>query len=150
MQVILLETIKNLGDLGSVVDVRPGYGRNFLIPQGKALPATKNNLAEVEERSAELEKQAAELLSAAEARAEKLAEATITVGAKSGDEGKLFGSVGTNNIADAISEQTGVQVEKAEVKLPLGAIRQTGEYEIDLSLHADVTVTIKLTVVPQE
>ncbi|HIK73802.1 MAG: 50S ribosomal protein L9 [Alcanivorax sp.] len=150
MQVILLETIKNLGDLGSVVDVRPGYGRNFLIPQGKALPATKNNLAEVEERRAELEKQAAELLSAAEARAEKLAEATITVGAKSGDEGKLFGSVGTNNIADAISEQTGVQVEKAEVKLPLGAIRQTGEYEIDLSLHADVTVTIKLTVVPQE
>lgn len=148
MQVILLETIKNLGDLGSVVDVRPGYGRNFLIPQGKALPATKNNLAEVEERRAELEKQAAELLSAAEARAEKLAEATITVGAKSGDEGKLFGSVGTNNIADAISEQTGVEVEKAEVKLPLGAIRQTGEYEIDLSLHADVTVTIKLTVVP--
>ena len=150
MQVILLETIKNLGDLGSVVDVRPGYGRNFLIPQGKALPATKNNLAEVEERRAELEKQAAELLSAAEARAEKLAEATITVGAKSGDEGKLFGSVGTANIADAISEQTGVAVEKAEVKLPLGAIRQTGEYETDLSLHADVTVTIKLTVVPQE
>ena len=150
MQAILLETIKNLGDLGSVVDVRPGYGRNFLIPQGKALPATKNNLAEVEERRAELEKQAAELLSAAEARAEKLAEATITVGAKSGDEGKLFGSVGTANIADAISEQTGVAVEKAEVKLPLGAIRQTGEYEIDLSLHADVTVTIKLTVVPQE
>ncbi|MEH6706453.1 MAG: 50S ribosomal protein L9 [Alloalcanivorax venustensis] len=150
MQVILLETIKNLGDLGSVVDVRPGYGRNFLIPQGKALPATKSNLAEVEERRAELEKQAAELLSAAEARAEKLAEATITVGAKSGDEGKLFGSVGTANIADAISEQTGVAVQKAEVKLPLGAIRQTGEYEIDLSLHADVTVTIKLTVVPQE
>ena len=150
MQVILLETIKNLGDLGSVVDVRPGYGRNFLIPQGKALPATKNNLAEVEERRAELEKQAAELLSAAEARAEKLAEATITVGAKSGDEGKLFGSVGTANIADAISEQTGVAVQKAEMKLPLGAIRQTGEYEIDLSLHADVTVTIKLTVVPQE
>ena len=150
MQVILLETIKNLGDLGSVVDVRPGYARNFLIPQGKALPATKNNLAEVEERRAELEKQAAELLSAAEARAEKLAEATITVGAKSGDEGKLFGSVGTANIADAINEQTGVAVEKAEVKLPLGAIRQTGEYEIDLSLHADVTVTIKLTVVPQE
>lgn len=150
MQVILLETIKNLGDLGAVVDVRSGYGRNFLIPQGKALPATKNNLAEVEERRAELEKQAAELLSAAETRAEKLAEATITVGAKSGDEGKLFGSVGTANIADAISEQTGVAVEKAEVKLPLGAIRQTGEYEIDLSLHADVTVTIKLTVVPQE
>lgn len=150
MQVILLETIKNLGDLGSVVDVRPGYGRNFLIPQGKALPATKGNLAEVEARRAELEKQAAEQLGAAESRAEKLAEASVTVAAKSGDEGKLFGSVGTANIADAITEQTGVEVAKAEVKLPYGAIRQTGEYEIDLTLHADVTVTITLTVVPQE
>ncbi len=150
MQVILLETIKNLGDLGSVVDVRPGYGRNFLIPQGKALPATKDNLAEVEARRAELEKQAAEQLGAAEGRAEKLAEASVTVAAKSGDEGKLFGSVGTANIADAITEQTGVEVAKAEVKLPYGAIRQTGEYEIDLTLHADVTVTITLTVVPQE
>ncbi|MFP1681433.1 50S ribosomal protein L9 [Alloalcanivorax sp. C16-1] len=150
MQVILLETIKNLGDLGSVVDVRPGYGRNFLIPQGKALPATKDNLAEVETRRAELEKQAAEQLSAAEGRAEKLAEASVTVAAKSGDEGKLFGSVGTANIADAITEQSGVEVAKAEVKLPYGAIRQTGEYDIDLALHADVTVTIKLVVVPQE
>ena len=150
MQVILLETIKNLGDLGSVVDVRPGYGRNFLIPQGKALPATKDNLAEVEARRAELEKQAAEQLGAAESRAEKLAEASVTVAAKSGDEGKLFGSVGTANIADAITEQTGVEVAKDEVKLPYGAIRQTGEYEIDLTLHADVTVTITLTVVPQE
>ncbi|HBL87886.1 MAG TPA: 50S ribosomal protein L9 [Alcanivorax sp.] len=142
--------MERLGTIGDEVNVKNGFARNFLIPQGKALPATKNNLAEVEERRAELEKQAAELLSAAEARADKLAEATITVGAKSGDEGKLFGSVGTANIADAISEQTGVAVEKAEVKLPLGARRQTGEYEIDLSLHADVTVTIKLTVVPQE
>ena len=150
MQVILLETIKNLGDLGAVVDVRSGYGRNFLIPQGKALPATKNNLAEVEERRAELEKQAAELLSAAEARAEKLAEATITVGAKSGDEGKLFGSVGTRDIAEAITAATGVEVEKSEVKLPHGALRNTGEYEIDVVLHADVTVTIKLAVVPAE
>ena len=150
MQVILLETIKNLGDLGSVVDVRSGYGRNFLIPQGKALPATKDNLAEVEARRAELEKQAAEQLGAAESRAEKLAEASITVAAKSGDEGKLFGSVGTANIADAITEQTGVEVVKAEVKLPHGAIRQTGEYDIDLALHADVTVTVKLVVVPLE
>ena len=150
MQVILLQTIKNLGDLGSVVDVRPGYGRNFLIPQGKALPATKDNLAEVEQRRAELEKEAAEALSAAQARAEKLAEASVTVAAKSGDEGKLFGSVGTRDIAEAASEQTGVAIEKAEVKLPYGAIRQTGEYEIDVALHADVTVTIKLAVVPQE
>lgn len=150
MQVILLETIKNLGDLGSVVDVRPGYGRNFLIPQGKALPATKGNLAEVETRRAELEKQAAEQLSGAQERAEKLAEASVTVAAKAGDEGKLFGSVGTRDIAEAISEQTGVQVSKAEVKLPHGALRQTGEYELDLALHADLTTTIKLVVVPAE
>lgn len=150
MQVILLQTIKHLGNLGSVVDVRSGYGRNFLIPQGKALPATKANLAEVEQRRAELEKEAGNILFAAQERAEKLAEASVTIPAKSGDEGKLFGSVGTRDIAEAISEQSGVEIVKAEVKLPYGAIRQTGEYEIDLALHADVTVTIKLVVVPQE
>ena len=150
MQVILLETIKNLGDLGAVVDVRSGYGRNFLIPQGKALPATKNNLAEVEQRRAELEKHAAEQLAAAQERGEKLNEASVTVTSKAGDEGKLFGSVGTRDIAEAITATTGVEVEKAEVKLPHGALRNTGEYEIDVVLHADVTVTIKLAVVPAE
>ena len=150
MQVILLETIKNLGDLGAVVDVRSGYGRNFLIPQGKALPATKDNLAEVEQRRAELEKHAAEQLAAAQERGEKLNEASVTVSSKAGDEGKLFGSVGTRDIADAITASTGVEVEKAEVKLPHGALRNTGEYDIDVVLHADVTVTIKLAVVPAE
>ena len=150
MQVILLETIKNLGDLGAVVDVRSGYGRNFLIPQGKALPATKNNLAEVEQRRAELEKHAAEQLAAAQERGEKLNEASVTVSFKAGDEGKLFGSVGTRDIAEAITAATGVEVEKSEVKLPHGALRNTGEYEIDVVLHADVTVTIKLAVVPAE
>jgi large subunit ribosomal protein L9 len=150
MQVILLETIKNLGDLGAVVDVRSGYGRNFLIPQGKALPATKNNLAEVEQRRAELEKHAAEQLAAAQERGEKLNEASVTVTSKAGDEGKLFGSVGTRDIAEAITAATGVDVEKSEVKLPHGALRNTGEYEIDVVLHADVTVTIKLAVVPAE
>ena len=150
MQVILLETIKNLGDLGAVVDVRSGYGRNFLIPQGKALPATKDNLAEVEQRRAELEKQAAEQLAAAQERGEKLNEASVTVSSKAGDEGKLFGSVGTRDIAEAITAATGVEVEKSEVKLPHGALRNTGEYEIDVVLHADVTVTIKLAVVPAE
>jgi len=150
MQVILLETIKNLGDLGAVVDVRSGYGRNFLIPQGKALPATKDNLAEVEQRRAELEKQAAEQLAAAQERGEKLNEASVTVTSKAGDEGKLFGSVGTRDIAEAITAATGVEVEKSEVKLPHGALRNTGEYEIDVVLHADVTVTIKLAVVPAE
>ena len=150
MQVILLQTIKNLGDLGAVVDVRSGYGRNFLITQGKALPATKGNLAEVEQRRAELEKQAAEQLAAAQERGEKLNEASVTVTSKAGDEGKLFGSVGTRDIADAITASTGVEVEKAEVKLPHGALRNTGEYDIDVVLHADVTVTIKLAVVPAE
>ena len=150
MQVILLETIKNLGDLGAVVDVRSGYGRNFLIPQGKALPATKENLATVEARRAELEAQAAEQLAAAQARGEKLANAEITLAAKAGDEGKLFGSVGTRDIAEAITVQTGVEVEKAEVKLPNGALRHTGEFEIDVQLHSDVTVAIKLAIVPEE
>ena len=150
MQVILLETIKNLGDLGAVVDVRSGYGRNFLIPQGKALPATKDNLAEVEQRRAELEKHAAEQLAAAQERGEKLNEASVTVSSKAGDEGKLFGSVGTRDIAEAITAQTGVEVEKAEVKLPNGALRHTGEFEIDVQLHSDVTVAIKLAIVPEE
>ncbi|MGB1220554.1 MAG: 50S ribosomal protein L9 [Alcanivoracaceae bacterium] len=150
MQVILLEKITNLGELGSVVDVRAGFGRNFLIPHGKALPATKANLAEVEARRAELEKQAAEQLAAAQGRGEKLEGAEITLGAKAGDEGKLFGSVGTRDIAEAIAAQTGVEVEKAEVKLPLGAIRTTGEFEIDLQLHPEVFLTVKLAVVPEE
>lgn len=149
MQVILLDKIKNLGDLGAVVDVRAGYGRNFLIPQGKALPATKENLAVVEERRAELQKQAEEALAAAQARLEKLAEAQVTIGAKAGDEGKLFGSIGTRDIAEAVSVQTGVEIEKAEVKLPLGALRTTGEFDIDLQLHAEVSTTVKVVIVAE-
>jgi large subunit ribosomal protein L9 len=149
MQIILLEKIKHLGSLGSVVNVRAGYGRNFLIPQGKALPATQDNLASVEARRAELEKQASEALSAAQARAEKLAEASVVIAANAGDEGKLFGSIGTRDIADAVTAGTGVEVEKAEVKLPNGVLRQTGEYEIDLQLHNEVLVTIKVAVVPE-
>lgn len=149
MQIILLEKVKNLGDLGSVVDVRAGYGRNFLIPQGKALPATKDNLATVEVRRAELQAQAEAQLAAAQARGEKLAGVTISIASKAGDEGKLFGSIGTRDIADAIVAQAGVEIEKAEVKLPTGALRQTGEFEIDVQLHSDVTVTIKLAIVPE-
>ena len=150
MQIILLEKVKNLGDLGAVVDVRAGYGRNFLIPQGKALPATKDNLATVEVRRAELQAQAAEQLAAAQARAEKLNGATVSLAAKAGDEGKLFGSVGTRDIAEAITAQTGVEVEKADVKLPNGALRNTGEFEVYVQLHSDVTVAIKLAIVPEE
>ena len=150
MQVILLEKIKNLGELGTVADVRPGYGRNYLIPQGRALPATKENLADVEARRAELERQAAEQLQAAEQRAEALNEARVSLGAKAGDEGKLFGSIGVRDIAEAVSGQTGTEVEKAEVLLPEGPLRRTGEYEIALQLHPEVTATIFLSVVPDE
>jgi large subunit ribosomal protein L9 len=149
MQIILLEKIKHLGDLGSVVNVRPGYGRNFLIPQGKALPATQANLADVEARRAELEKQAAEVHAAAQARADQLAGASVVIAANSGDEGKLFGSIGTRDIADAVTAATGVAIEKAEVKLPNGVLRHIGEFEIDLQLHNEVMVTIKLAVVPE-
>lgn len=149
MQIILLEKIKNLGDLGSVVNVRPGFGRNFLIPQGKALPATKDNLATVEARRAELQKQAAEQLAAAQARGEKLNGVEVSLAAKAGDEGKLFGSIGTRDIAEAISAQTGVALEKSEVKLPNGALRNTGEFEIDVQLHSEVVVVVKLAVVPE-
>lgn len=149
MQIILLENINHLGELGSVVDVRAGYGRNFLIPQGKALPATKANLADVEARRAELEKNAAELLAAAQERAAKLEDATVVIAANAGDEGKLFGSIGTRDIAEAVSAATGAEIEKAEVKLPLGALRQTGEFEIDMQLHSDVIKTVLVTVVPE-
>ena len=149
MEVILLEKNRNLGDLGEKVKVKAGYGRNFLIPQGKAVPATEANIKYFEERRAELEKAAADKLGAAQARADKLTElASVTVPAKSGDEGKLFGSVGTRDIAEAITA-AGVEVTKAEVLMPNGAIRATGDYEIDLQVHSDVTATIKVSVVPE-
>lgn len=149
MEVILLEKTRNLGNLGDQVKVRNGYGRNFLIPQGKAVPATEANIKFFEERRAELEKQANDKLAAAQARADKLAElASVTLPAKAGDEGKLFGSVGTRDIADAITA-AGVAVAKAEVLMPNGAIRAVGDFEIDVQLHSDVVATIKISVVPE-
>lgn len=145
MEIILLEKIENLGSMGDKVNVRPGYGRNFLVPQGKAVPASEANLEAFEARRAELEKQAAEALAAAEARAEQLADKSFTITAKAGDEGKLFGSIGTSDIAHVVSE-SGVEVERNEVRLPTGAFRQVGEYEVQLHLHTDVNVTIKLTI----
>jgi len=147
MQVILLNKVENLGTIGDVVNVRPGFARNFLIPFGKAKPATKDNLAEFEARRAELEKIAAEELASAQARAEKLQEASVTIGVKAGSEGKLFGSVGTAEIADAITSDLGVEIAKREVRLPEGALRTTGEFEVELHLHSDVNVTIKVVVV---
>ena len=149
MQVILLENIRNLGQLGDSVSVANGYGRNFLLPKGKAVPATKDNVEKFEARRSELEKKAADVLAVAQARADQVAELAVTIEAHSGDEGKLFGSVGTKDIADAVSA-AGVAVEKHEVRLPTGALRNTGEFEIDIHLHADVNAILKLTVVAQE
>ncbi|MDM3871359.1 50S ribosomal protein L9 [Porticoccus sp. W117] len=148
MEVILLEKIGKLGSIGDKVNVKAGYGRNYLIPNGKAVFATDANLAEFEARRAELEKAAADALAAAETRAAKLEDAAVTIEANAGDEGKLFGSVGTDAIADAL-ESTGAEVVKSEVRLPEGAIREVGEYEVDIQLHAEVTVTVKLSVVAQ-
>ncbi|GGE67655.1 50S ribosomal protein L9 [Streptosporangium jomthongense] len=148
MEVILLEKVANLGTLGDKVKVKSGYGRNFLLPYGKAVPATEANLKAFEERRAELEKAAAEKLAAAQARAEALEGASFTVTSKAGDEGKLFGSIGVRDIADVITA-AGTEVEKSEVRLPEGPLRATGEYEIELHLHSDVEVTIKLAVVAE-
>lgn len=149
MEVILLEKTRNLGNLGDKVKVRSGYGRNFLIPQGKAVPATEGNIKHFQERRAELEKQANEKLASAQARADRLIEiAAVTVSAKAGDEGKLFGSVGTRDIADAITA-AGLQVTKAEVLMPNGLIRTVGDFEITLQLHSDVAASIKVSVVPE-
>ena len=148
MDVILLEKVGKLGDLGDKVSVKAGYGRNFLFPFGKAVPATKENLADFEARRAELEAAAAEKLTGAEGRAAKLNELEVSIEANAGDEGKLFGSIGTRDIADAISA-AGVEVSKAEVRLPYGAIRELGDFEVDVQVHSDVTATIKLSIVAQ-
>lgn len=148
MNVILLEKVHNLGELGEQVNVKAGYGRNFLIPQGKAVAATADNVAKLETRRAELEAAAAEKLAAAEARKVKLDELQITIAHNAGDEGKLFGSVGTADIAEAITG-AGVDVSKSEVRLPEGALRNLGEYDVDVELHGDVVVTIKLSVVAE-
>ena len=148
MNVILLERIANLGSLGDTVKVKAGYGRNFLIPQGKAVPATSDNVEKFEARRAELEKVAAEKLGTAEARKDAIANLTITITQKAGEEGKLFGSVGTHDIADAITA-AGVAVEKREIRLPEGPIRQIGEHRIEVELHSDVVTEITVNVEPE-
>ena len=149
MEIILLDKIANLGGLGDTVNVKAGFARNFLFPQGKAVPATKANVEKFEARRAELEAKIADQLSAAEARAAKVAElGEVTIAAPAGDEGKLFGSIGTRDIAEAITA-AGVEVSKAEVKLPTGTLRETGEYDIDLQLHSDVMATAKVVIIAQ-
>lgn len=149
MEVILLEKMRNLGVLGDKVKVKPGFARNYLIPQGKAVYATKNNVAKFEQRRAEFEKLAMAKNQEAVKRQQAInALPVITLAAKAGDEGKLFGSIGTRDIADAIAE-AGVVVEKREVRLPEGALRMTGEYDITIELESDVIATVKLNVTPQ-
>lgn len=149
MDIILLENIGGLGALGDKVAVKPGYGRNYLIPQGKAVPATAENVAQFEARRAELEAAAAATLAAAEKRGEAVtALGRVEIAATAGDEGKLFGSVGTRDIADALTA-AGCEMDKAEVRLPEGVIREVGEYEIMLQLHADVSVAVTVAVVAE-
>lgn len=146
MKIILLEKNRNLGNIGDVIDVKPGFGRNFLIPQGKAASATKNNIARFEAQRVEFERVAAEVLAFARERANQLIDQIITVAAKVGEEGRLFGSVGTADIADALTKH-GVKVVRAEVRLPNGVLRVIGEHEVELHLHHDVVTSVKIAVV---
>ncbi|MEC6825117.1 50S ribosomal protein L9 [Photobacterium sp. NCIMB 13483] len=150
MQVILLDKIANLGGLGDQVNVKAGYARNFLIPQAKAVMATKANVEMFDARRAELEAKVAEQHAAAQARAEALNVLEgVVIASKAGDEGKLFGSIGTRDIADAVSA-AGVALVKSEVRLPEGALRTTGEFEVSVQLSSDVFATVKLNVVAAE
>jgi len=149
MEVILLQKVKNLGNLGDKVRVKPGYGRNYLVPQGMAARATAENLAEFEQRRAEYEARANESLSAAEARRAAFEEASVTIKANASMEGKLFGSVGPRDIAEAFTAD-GKALEKSEVVMGEGSIRHTGEFEVELHLHADVNTMVKVVVEAEE
>jgi large subunit ribosomal protein L9 len=149
MEVILLQKVANLGNIGDRVKVKPGFGRNFLLPQGKAALATAANIAKFEERRVDLEKRAADDLAAARTRAAKLEGHALTLTAKAGGEGKLFGSVGTTDIAEALSAD-GIEVERSEVRLPGGPIRLLGEHHVKLHLHSDVEIDLTVTVVAEE
>jgi large subunit ribosomal protein L9 len=149
MQVILLQKVANLGNIGDRVKVRSGFGRNFLLPQGKATLATPENIARFEARRAELETLAREHLTSASERAAAMKEFKLTIPAKAGTEGKLFGSIGTADIAEACSK-AGFKVERSEVRLHAGPLRTLGEHVISLHLHADVDVPLTVAIVPEE
>ncbi|GIU18122.1 50S ribosomal protein L9 [Shewanella colwelliana] len=150
MNVILLDKIANLGNLGDQVSVKAGYARNYLLPQGKAVVANAANTEVFEARRAELEAKLAADLAAANERAEKInALELVVIASKAGDEGKLFGSIGNRDIADAVTA-AGVELAKSEVRLPLGAIRTTGEYEIDVQVHTEVKAVVKVSVVAED
>jgi len=149
MDIILLEKVDRLGKLGDVVNVKPGFARNFLLPFGKAKIANATNIKELEERRVELEAKETETLANAQARKAKLDELSISITSKAGSEGKLFGSVGNADIADAV-KAAGVDVEKKEVRLPNGPLRTEGAFEIDLHLHSEVNAVVKLTIIGEE
>jgi len=149
MDIILLQKVANLGNIGDRVKVKSGYGRNFLLPQGKATLATPDNIAKFEGRRAEFEKVARGELESAQRRAAKLQGFKLTLTAKAGSEGKLFGSIGTADIATGV-KAAGHDIERSEVRLPAGPIRQAGEHVVQLHLHTDVTVELQLVIVPEE
>ena len=148
MELILLQRVTNLGNLGDKVSVKPGYGRNFLVPQGKAVPATAANLAEFETRRAEYEAKAQAIADEAQARLAKLQDASVTIYANASAEGKLYGSVGPRDIAEALTK-AGTPVEKSEVVMGEGPLRNTGEFEVLVHLHADAEATVKVVVEPE-
>ncbi|MDQ5908159.1 MAG: large subunit ribosomal protein [Pseudomonadota bacterium] len=148
MEIILLEKINKLGILGDRIKVKPGYARNYLIPKGKATTATPANIARFEARRAELERVAAEQMARARARSEQLAELIVTLSVKTGTEGRLFGSVGAADIANAVAA-AGIELEKQEIRLSTGPIRQIGEYDVDLHLHPEVKSQIRVNVIAE-
>ncbi|UAX42210.1 50S ribosomal protein L9 [Pasteurella canis] len=149
MQVILLDKVVHLGNIGDQVNVKSGFARNFLIPQGKAVMATKANIEHFEVRRAELEAKAAEVLAAAQARAAKLTElGSVTITSKAGDEGRLFGSITTRDVADAVTS-AGVEVAKSEVRLSTGPLRTLGEHEVKFQLHGEVFATVNVIIVAE-
>ena len=149
MEVILLENVANLGGLGDQVTVKPGYGRNYLVPQGKAVAATAANVADFESRRAELQKEADALRSAAQGRAEKINALSVTIGANAGEEGKLFGSVTVRDIADKATA-AGIEIDRSEVRLPEGPLRALGEYQVEIYLHPEVSAQVTVTIEAEE
>lgn len=149
MQIILLDKIANLGNVGDQVNVKAGYARNFLVPQGKAVPATKSNIEHFQARRAELEAKVAEVVKAAEAKAEKIAAlGRIEIKSKAGDEGRLFGSIGARDISDALNA-AGIEVQKSEIRLPSGVLRLVGDYDVGVHLHTDVLAKLIVSVIPE-
>ncbi len=150
MDVILLEKIHKLGDLGDKVKVKSGFGRNYLIPSGKAVSATTENIAKFEAKRAELEKLHQEALTLANGRAEKLNDLNISISRRASAEGKLYGSIGTVDIVEAVNQQTDAELVKHEVRLPDGPIRNIGEHKLIIQLHADISSTIIVNIIPLE